>query len=86
MAAKPLTKKEQAWLDKLEKVMNERPTKRLHCYTIGDHDLSFYDINVSDAWEADNPRVELDAGSLHEKAGSALGGVAGSFRIDSCAG
>jgi len=84
--AKPLTKKEQAWLDKLEKVMQERPTKRLHCYTIGDKTLEFYDINISEKWEKENPRERVDAGYLHQEAGSHLGCVVGSFNIDSCAG
>lgn len=85
MPAKPLTKKEQAWLDKLEKVMSECPSDRLACYTIGDHDLQFYDQNVSDAWERENPHKQLDATPLHKEAGSALGSVIGNFRIDSCA-
>lgn len=86
MSAKPLTKKEQKWLDKLEKVMCECPSKRMACYTIGDNNLTFYDENVSNQWELDNPREEPDAGELHIKAGSYLGEAIGTFAIDSCAG
>lgn len=86
MKAKPLTKRESDWLKKLEAVMNECPSTRLQCYTIGDNDLTFYDKQVSLAWENANPRAELDAGEQHEKAGSALATVRGNFQIDSCAG
>jgi len=86
MKAKPLTKKEQKWLDKLEKVMCECPSERLNCFTTGDCNLTFYDKNVSNAWEADNPRQELDACDLHISAGSFLGEAIGTFQIDSCAG
>jgi hypothetical protein len=86
MAAKPLTKAEKAWLAKLEQVMMECPSDRLCCYTIGDRDLHFYDHHVSRQWEKDNPREELDASILHERAGSALATVNANFKIDNCAG
>lgn len=86
MPAKALTKKERAWLVKLEKVMNECPSKRLACYTIGDNTLHFYDNNVSSAWEKANIFKQLDAGPLHAEAGSALEVISGNFIIDSCAG
>lgn len=85
MNAKPLTKKEKAWLDKLERVMNQCPSKRLACYTIGDNDLTFYDASVSNQWERDNPNKLLDAGALHTESGSRLYNICGSFNIDSCA-
>jgi hypothetical protein len=86
MAAKKLTKAEKVWLSRLEDLMSDVPTKRLACYTIGDNDLMFYDQNVSEAWERENPREQIDATELHRRAGSALGSVSGRFRIDSCAG
>ena len=86
MPAKPLTKKEQAWLDDLEAVMLRCPSKRLASYTIGDNDLMFYDAGVAYAWQKANPREILDACILHERAGSALGRVIGNFVIESCAG
>lgn len=87
MAAKKLTKAEKVWLDKLEAMLSNPPSKRLSCYTIGDATLSFYDIKVSEAWEAANPRMtELDAGELHRRAGSALYDIHGRVVIDSCMG
>jgi hypothetical protein len=38
-----LTKKEQAWLDELQEVLDRCPSKRLGFYTIGDAALSVYD-------------------------------------------
>ena len=42
-----LSKKEKAWIKKLEKVFNECPSKRIGCYTIGDPCLTFYDITTA---------------------------------------
>lgn len=38
-----LTKKEQAWLDELQAVLNRCPSKRIGFYTIGDKDVYVYD-------------------------------------------
>lgn len=38
-----LTKKEQAWLEELQDVLNRCPSKRLGFYTIGDPVLYVYD-------------------------------------------
>jgi hypothetical protein len=81
-----LTQKERAWLVELETVMARCPTRRMHCYTTGDNDLTFYDKRVSDAWEKAHPHEQLDAGELHARAGSELARVVGNFNIDSCAG
>lgn len=86
MKAKSLTATERKWLAKLESVMKECPSNRLHCYTIGDNDLTFYDKNVADVWESKNQRHEYDAPQLHRAAGSLLAVVTGNFNIDSCAG
>ena len=83
---KPLTAAEKKWLQKLEDVMSECPSERLQCYTTGDHRLTFYDRAHAQAWELDNGYPALDAGELHEAAGSKLKIVSGSFVIDSCAG
>ena len=84
--AKKLTKAESAWLDELEAVMSRCPSERLQCYTTGDNDLTFYDKPVADSWERANPREQLDASELHERAGSRLRVIRGAFLIDSCAG
>lgn len=84
--AKRLTKAENEWLDELEAVMQRCPSKRLQCYTTGDTNLTFYDKPVADAWEAKNPREQLDASELHRRAGSELRSIFGAFNIDSCAG
>jgi hypothetical protein len=86
MSAKPLSKREREWLDELEAVLMKCPSRRLACFTIGDQDLHFYDQTVSLAWEKANPRLQLDAGPIHEAAGSALRIVNANFNIDSCSG
>ena len=43
-----LTKKEQSWVNKVQKVLNECPSKRIGFYTIGDSDLTLFDITKID--------------------------------------
>ncbi|EMT6575467.1 hypothetical protein WMR74_001482 [Providencia rettgeri] len=38
-----LTKKELAWVEKVQKVLDECPSQRLGFYTIGDRDVFLYD-------------------------------------------
>jgi hypothetical protein len=38
-----LTSDENKWLKKLQRVLNECPSKRLGFYTIGDHDVFVFD-------------------------------------------
>lgn len=40
-----LTKSEKEWLDKLQRVLNECPSKRLGFYTIGDPSIEVYDCS-----------------------------------------
>lgn len=48
MSTKPLTKKEEAWLRRMQKALNACPSKRLGFYTIGDADISIYDRSRED--------------------------------------
>ena len=90
MKVKPLTKKEQAWLDRLEKVMNSMPGDRLECYTIGDSNLVFFDRHKAQEWEekaksTHGRHVELDQGEIHDRAGTRLADLWGDFQIGSAA-
>lgn len=88
MPAKPLTKAEAQWLAAVEKLLLSCPSKRLGAYTVGDAQLHFYDKDVANAWLAENdgPRLSLDAGEQHRRAGSALGRISTGLQIDSCSG
>lgn len=86
MNASPLTDVERKWLAKLESVFAACPSKRLGCYTIGDASLSFYDKNVAAAWREANGDPALDAGALHDVAGSHLKNIDTKIQIDSCSG
>ncbi|WP_275076982.1 hypothetical protein [Providencia rettgeri] len=44
-----LTKKELAWIEKVQKVLNECPSERLGAYTIGDTALWLYDLRKEPA-------------------------------------
>lgn len=41
--AKPLTAKERAWAEELNRVLQACPSKRIGAFTIGDANLSLYD-------------------------------------------
>lgn len=40
---RPLSKREEAWIRRLQKTLDACPTKRLGFFTIGDPDVSIYD-------------------------------------------
>lgn len=86
MKAKKLTPAERKWLDDLEALFLACPSKRLGCYTTGDASLNFYDKKVEMDCREANGDPELDAGALHQKAGSELTSINTGVQIDSCAG
>ena len=43
-----LTKKEKAWLGKVQKVLKECPSKRIGFYTIGDNSVHAFDCTMMD--------------------------------------
>lgn len=45
---KDLNKKEKVWMDKLQKLLDECPSKRIGFFTIGDRDLTLFDLERSD--------------------------------------
>lgn len=45
---KPLTKREEAWLKRLQKTLDACPSKRLGFYTIGDPSVGVYDNRYED--------------------------------------
>lgn len=48
MPTKPLTKKELAWLEKVQSVLNECPSKRIAFFTIGDSFVGLHDASRED--------------------------------------
>lgn len=70
-----LTKKERAWLDKLQAVLDECPSDRIGFYTIGDPEITAYDLKkekridrVMSAWgnNQDFCMVADDCGALFD--------------------
>lgn len=43
-----LTKKEKAWLDKVQKVLDECPSERIGFFTIGDPTINAFDVTKFD--------------------------------------
>jgi hypothetical protein len=84
---KPLTKKEQAWIARLEKVLLNPPTDRLGLYTIGDCSLSVYDRTRTD--EIDEYQQDNNGGDFClavEHFGADLGEVKTEMNIETTSG
>ena len=43
-----LSKKEKAWIKKVQKALNECPSERIGFYTIGDNDIYAFDVTKMD--------------------------------------
>jgi len=76
---KPLSKKEEAWMKRLEKALMSCPP-RLGLSTIGDAQLSVYDRSVAEKYN-----LELQDG-LQEAQGIYLGEIYSSVNIDGISG
>ena len=82
-----LTRKEAAWVARLQAVIDECPSKRPAAYTVGDADITLYDgskqaqiLAIQDA----NPSQEF--GNAVEAAEATLARVPLPFQIHSVAG
>ncbi|WP_087863728.1 hypothetical protein [Comamonas thiooxydans] len=85
--AKPLTQAEKQWLTDLQAVLDACPSDRLGAYTVGDHDVGFFDSNVCKAWLLANPRAELDVGEELRVSGADLkASIRFPFNVDSRSG
>jgi hypothetical protein len=78
---KPLTKKERAWIERLEKVLLACPSKRLSALTIGDPSLQIYDYEKLDLCVN---RDACDGGA--DKAGIVLANIKSSICIEGVSG
>ena len=85
--AKPLTQAEKKWLAELQSVLDACPSDRLGAYTVGDHDVGFFDRKVCEAWLLANPRAELDVGEELRVSGADLkASIRFPFNVDSRSG
>lgn len=48
--AKALTPEERKWLASLQSLLDQCPSERLGFYTIGDNDVTLFDVKVRDKW------------------------------------
>ncbi|WP_199634929.1 hypothetical protein JEM67_16170 [Serratia sp. PAMC26656] len=81
-----LTKKEQAWLDELQEVLNRCPSKRLGFYTMGDNDVFVYDVKKETEISRIMDRDNDDFGPAVDKANANLGGLFFPAQVHSTAG
>lgn len=70
-----LTRKEKAWLNKVQKILDECPSGRIAFYTIGDRNMCAYDVTMYD-----QVTEKLDSGALDF--GPAVAEVGASFEED----
>ncbi|KNZ82452.1 hypothetical protein [Morganella morganii] len=65
-----LTKEEIKWVEKVQKALNECPSKRIGFFTIGDSDLTLYDNTKMDEIMSYFDACKLEYGGAIEKAGA----------------
>lgn len=85
-----LTKKEEAWLLRLEKCLASAPVslnKKVQAYTIGDNDITLYDLEKQTEYEDKlHERDTPDKGVMVYEAGTYLNNFVFPFGIESTAG
>jgi len=86
MTTEPLTKKERAWLKRLEKLLMNPPTDRIGFYTIGDPDLTAYDQSRNDELSLHMDASDGDFCQSVDKLGAGFGHVKSACPIHSTAG
>lgn len=65
-----LTKEEIKWVGKVQKALNECPSKRIGFFTIGDNDVTLYDTAKMDEIMSYFDAGKLEYGGAVEKAGA----------------
>lgn len=65
-----LTKEEIKWVEKVQKILNECPSKRIGFFTIGDSDLTLYDNTKMDEIMSYFDAGKSEYGGAVEKAGA----------------
>ncbi|MEM7975230.1 hypothetical protein Q4R45_19680 [Morganella morganii subsp. sibonii] len=68
-----LTKEEIKWVEKVQKALNECPSKRIGFFTIGDSDLTLYDNTKMDEIMSYFDAGKLEYGGSVEKADALFG-------------
>lgn len=83
-----LTKKEQAWLDRLRKTLDAKPMSlmgKIGAYTIGDNDITLYDLKAFDEYYSEGEPCR-DKCELVGESDTALESISFPFCIESTAG
>jgi len=86
MSIEPLTKKETAWVSKLQKILSNPPSDRLGLYTIGDADLCVYDQTCIEDIQELVDTSDIDFCQAVEKCGAYFCSVSARMQILSTAG
>jgi ribose 5-phosphate isomerase len=83
----PLTSDEQKWIRKLQRVLNECPSNRMSSFTIGDSNITIYDISADKSESAHNiARNCNDWCNVVEDTGTKLAVIKFPFSVQSTAG
>jgi len=82
-----LTKEEKAWIKKVEKLLLNPPSNRMGLYTIGDPELTVYDLTkLIDIHESMDSNESSDFCVAVDKLDARLGGIKTKMNIMSTAG
>ena len=82
---KPLSKRETAWIARLQKVLDACPNKRLGFFTIGDQNVTVYDRRFDSIIEG-YPYNNMDFCTVVDELGIDLGTVDFPAEVHSTAG
>lgn len=81
MAAKPLTKAEKAWVQKLQAVLNECPSERIGGFTTGMNDITLYDESFNNEIDEIQTLKNREMAPVVGELGADLGILVFPFRI-----
>ncbi|MBH3300443.1 hypothetical protein I5N20_10395 [Serratia marcescens] len=81
-----LNKKELAWLDELQEVLNRCPSERLGFFTIGDKDVFVYDKRLGKQIDEIQDRVCRDFGQIVNDIDAGFGALVFPSSVHSAAG
>lgn len=73
MSAPPLTKEERLWISKLQRLLDECPSKRFGFYTTGHREVTVVDLPLTEKYYQDKGRPDLDYCTIVQRAGTDLG-------------
>jgi hypothetical protein len=81
-----MTKEEAAWIKKLQKVLNECPSKRIAGNVTGDPHMQLFDVTLKDIIEEAEQSQKIEFGEAIDRVGADFTALLFPFQIHATAG